>query len=263
MAQEAGYILMKHYGRLSTIEYKGEIDLVTAADHESEEFLRSRIAAEFPDHIVIAEEGVEKNDLYNRLGRNTLKEEWIWIIDPLDGTTNFAHTFPMFSVSIGLAHKGEVVMGAVFNPYYKELFFAQQGEGATLNGAPIHVSSVNELDKALVVTGFPYDRREKVNKLLSYVRGFIRSSHGFRRCGSAALDFCNVAAGRTDGYWEEGLHPWDVAAGLLILREARGKVTNYEGREYLIPWWQTLATNGLIHDGMLEVLNNVTKELEI
>ncbi|GAB4313019.1 MAG: inositol monophosphatase family protein [Candidatus Sumerlaeia bacterium] len=263
MTLEAGRILMNHYGRLRSIEYKSDINLVTAADREAEDYLRERVGREFPGHFILAEEGNKEDDersLYGRFGRGPLFEEWTWVIDPLDGTTNFAHSFPLFSVSVALAWRGETLLGAVYNPYYKELFSAEKGRGATLNGAPIRVSNVSDIDKALVVTGFPYDRREKADALLRLVRAFIQTCHGFRRCGSAALDLCSVATGRLDGYWEQGLHPWDAAAGVLIVREAGGRCTDYAGQEHPVPWWQTLASNGKVHDSMLEVIERTLHE---
>lgn len=265
MTLEAGRILMNHYGRLRSIEYKSDINLVTAADRESEEYIRGCITRDFPDHAVLAEESHKdegETSLYARFGRGPLSEEWTWIIDPLDGTTNFAHSFPMFSVSVALAHKGDVVMGAVYDPFHRELFAAEKGGGATLNGAPIRVSGVTDMEQALVVTGFPYDRRQRVDQLLRLVRAFILSCHGFRRCGSAALDLCYVAAGRLEGYWEQGLHPWDCAAGALILREAGGRCSDYDGRDYPTPWWQTLATNWHIHEAMRQIIETAQQELK-
>ncbi|MBX7245816.1 MAG: inositol monophosphatase [Candidatus Sumerlaeaceae bacterium] len=243
---EAGEILMKHYGKIESVDKKSDIDLVTIADRESEARIKAIITAAFPTHQILAEETGEdytgKSDTYR------------WIIDPVDGTTNFAHSFPQFSVSIAVEHKGEIVAGGVLNPYYKERFFAERGSGATLNGAPICVSKVPQLSESLLVTGFPYDRSSRVDHYLSIVGDFMKRAHGILRLGSAALDLCAVACGRLEGFWEEKLHPWDTAAGWLIVEEAGGRVTNFTGGPFSPYAYQTLATNGRIHDDCLQVL---------
>lgn len=243
----AGDVLLKHYGNLKTVEVKGEINLLTVADKEAEAAIIKVIRKAYPNHQILAEES----------GR--IKEsqaDYTWIIDPLDGTTNYSHSFPIFCVSIGVVHHDEIVMGGVYNPFAKEYFFAAKGEGALLNDESIRISSVDALEQSLVVTGFPYDRRENIDHYLRYIREFLLRSHGVLRIGAAALDLCSVACGRLEGFWEEKLHPWDVAAGILIVREAGGVCTDFSGRPSSPYDTSILATNGHIHQEMLDVLKH-------
>jgi len=247
--QRAGTILKNRLGRVEQISTKtGEIDLVTIADRESEELIKSAIREEYPDHSILAEEsgGEYPND-----------SEYLWVIDPLDGTTNFAHSFPVFSVSIALQREGKTILGAVYNPLYEEFFFAERSGGSFFNDRPIRVSKVKTLDQSLLVTGFSYDRRERADHYLGIFKAFMMRCHGVRRLGSAALDFCSVACGRLEGYWEENLKPWDTAAGWLILEEAGGCVTDFSGGPYSIDKKQVLATNGHIHEEVLGVFQSL------
>jgi len=240
---EAGDILRSHYGRLERIEQKGDIDLVTIADRESEAAIVNLVRNAFPSHGILAEEGGAQAE-----------GEYTWVIDPLDGTTNYAHNFPLFSISIAVMHGDKPMAAGVANPYYKETYLAEAGSGATLNGAPIRVSKVQTLDKALMVTGFPYDRRERLDHYLLGVGQFLNHAQGVLRLGSAALDLCAVAAGRMEGFWEEKLNPWDTAAGWLIVEEAGGKVTDFRGAPYSPFGNQILATNGPIHPECIAAL---------
>lgn len=246
---EAGDILLKYFGEIERIDKKGEVDLLTVADKESENKIIEIIKAEFPSHQILAEESGQSVKSVN--------ERYRWIIDPLDGTTNYAHKFPVFAVSIGVEFKGEIVLGGVYNPCSKEYFVAEKESGATLNGNPIKVSQTSSLDRSLIVTGFPYDRRSHADYYLRYYKEFMMRTHGVRRVGAAALDLCFVAAGRMDGFWEEKLHPWDTAAGYLIVIEAGGRVTDFWGQPYSPFKKQILATNGRIHNEMLEVFARV------
>ncbi len=244
--QAAGDVARKKLGKVN-YDLKGRANLVTKADVACQKAILKLIEKNFPQHDFLAEENGLKNT-----GSN-----WRWVIDPIDGTTNFAHTMPHFSVSVALAHKNEIVLGGVYDVCMDETFLAYKGKGATLNGKKIHVSSVKKVEDALLVTGFPYERAHRMPKLLKRFEKFILSCHDIRRLGSAALDMCWVAAGRFDGYWEDCLNPWDIAAGKLILEEAGGKVTDYAGR----PWKkldtfgaQTLASNGKIHREMCAII---------
>ncbi len=244
---EAGKVLKKYYGNLSTIEYKGDVNLVTQADKESEKTIIKIIKDSFPNHQILAEEsGISKDE-----------SDYKWIIDPLDGTTNYAHTLPIFAISIGVEYKKEIIIGGIFNPISNELFFAEKGNGAYLNDQKINVSKVNQLEQALLVTGFPYDRREQVDYYMDVYGKFLKVSQGVMRLGAAALDFVSVACGRLDGYWERKLFPWDMAAGMLIVEEAGGKVTNFSGGKFSYYNTQVLATNSLIHDEMTEILKGI------
>lgn len=245
VAREAG-ALLRGIGqrRPEAVEKLGDLDLVTEGDKRSEELIVRRLSEEFPEYGILAEEGSE------RKGAGVLR----WIIDPLDGTTNFAHGFPHYSVSIGLEEHGEMVAGVVYDVCKGELFAAERGLGAWLNGTPLRVSPVVELGKSLLGTGFPYDRKTNpVNNLDHYARLKLRC-HGIRRGGSAALDLCYVAAGRLDGYWEMRLRPWDVAAGALIVLEAGGRLSDLRGGAFVWSGAQTVATNGAIHDVLLGAL---------
>lgn len=246
-AREAGAILQSTAARGFQIESKGRIDLVTEADLASEKHITSLIRQHFPSHHLLAEEsgGTETG-----VG----PEDYRWIIDPLDGTTNFAHGFPCYAVSIGIEQGGRPLAGVIYDPSRDELFAAERGAGATLNGRPIKVSATTDLEKALLVSGFPYDVRERMEEYLPAWREFLRASQGVRRLGSASLDMACIAAGRMDGFWEHGLHAWDTAAGWIIVEEAGGRVTRLDGAPFdnFVP--SLLCTNGLIHDQMLEIL---------
>jgi len=246
-----GAVLRRYFGRV-TYELKGRANLLTKADLSSQRAVIAVIKKAFPGHGFLAEEA----------GVRGCGEGPLWVIDPLDGTTNYAHTFPVAAVSIGFMAGGRIMAGGVFDPFREELFLAERGGGAFMNGRRIKVSAAPKLARSLLVTGFPYDRAEKADFYCSFFSKFMRISHDVRRLGSASLDLAWLAAGRTDGYWEFGLKPWDVAAGGLIVEEAGGKVTDFSGR----PWKaiggygaQTLATNGRIHAEMLKVIKGGLK----
>jgi len=242
IAQEAGKILVEELSRPLEIRYKGdEVDLVTQADKRSERLIVERLTKYFPDHAISAEEGTGHE--------SAAASEFRWHVDPLDGTTNFAHGYPCFSVSIALAQRDTLLAATVFNPFYNELFAAARSEGATFNGKKIHVSKVAALSASLLCTGFPV-RNRKASPNLQYYGDFTQRSHGVRRDGSAALDLASVAAGRFDGFWEFGLQRWDIAAGVLLIEEAGGKVSDFEGNPYQLGGPVILATNGLIHEEM-------------
>jgi myo-inositol-1(or 4)-monophosphatase len=247
LARRAGDILRLGYGRRPQIHYKGVIDLVTDVDHQSEDFLISAIRRSFPEHAIITEES----------GALAGQDCCVWYIDPLDGTVNFAHGVPLFTVSIGYAEGGELRLGAVYEPLRDEMFLAERGRGAWLNGQPIHASEVDNLDQSLLVTGFPYDIRTHPENNLDLFTRFMLVSQGVRRLGSAALDLCYVASGRLDGFWEVRLKPWDVAAGGLIAQEAGAAVSDTQGRpDYLSPPCSILACAPGIQAQMLAVLNS-------
>jgi len=241
-AREAGAILRLEFDRPKQISYKGEVDIVTESDRRSEALIIARLRKHFPDHAIIAEEG----------GGGGVGAKYCWHVDPLDGTTNFAHGYPCFAVSIGLAEDGQPVAGAVFNPVSEELFTAARGEGAYLNGKPIRVSTIEKLATSLVATGFPTHHRKR-SANINYYWEYTLRSHGVRRDGSAALDLCSVACGRFDAFWEFGLKSWDTAAGVLLVQEAGGKVSDLSGGPYRLGGPQVLASNGLIHGEMQEV----------
>jgi myo-inositol-1(or 4)-monophosphatase len=234
VARTAGDVLMDLYGELQGVESKGDIDFVTEADRQSEDYLRDSIGRSWPNDGILAEEEGESP---------ASGSGYRWIIDPLDGTTNFLHGYTDFCVSIGLERRGRVLFGCVVAPYRDEVFHATRGGGAFRNGVRIHVSRVTSLSGALLCTGFPYNRREIVDELLEKVRRALMTSHGFRRSGSAALDLCNLAVGRLDGFWEQGLKAWDLAAGSLIVTEAGGSVTGFDGGTHDLFGGRTLASN--------------------
>lgn len=244
-ALAAGRVHRRYFRQDLRVEKKGPIDLVTAADVEAEQGFRELIGRRFPDHVVLGEEGA---------GEPAPDGPYRWIIDPLDGTTNFAHGLALFSVSIALEVDGQLVVGVVYDPIADELFAAERGSGARVNGAPLRVSRQAPLDNAMVVTGFPYTVRQNPSRQMAAFDAFVRSAQAVRRLGSAALDLCYVAAGRFDGYWEEQLHPWDIAAGVLIVQESGGTVTGYFGQPPDVQQGQLVASNGLVHDAMLAVL---------
>jgi myo-inositol-1(or 4)-monophosphatase len=237
IAQEAGKILREEFDRPPHIAYKGDADLVTQADRRSERAIVERLSKYFPDHAIAAEEGTGHEG----------NSEFRWHVDPLDGTTNFAHGYPCFSVSIALEQGDTIVAGVVLNPYYNELFAAARGEGATLNGNLIRVSKIETLATSLLCTGFPAHKRV-ASPNIHYYWDFTLCSHGVRRDGSAALDLASVAAGRFEGFWEFGLNKWDTAAGILLVEEAGGNVTDFAGEPYHLGGPTILATNGLIHE---------------
>jgi myo-inositol-1(or 4)-monophosphatase len=248
IAQEAGKILREEFDRAPDITYKGEVDLVTGADKRSEEAIVARLTKYFPEHSIAAEEGTGHDR----------GSEFLWHVDPLDGTTNFAHGYPWFCVSIALAQREALVAAVVYNPFYDELFAAARGAGATLNGKRIYVSKVNTLATGLLCTGFPVHKR-LASPNIHYYYDFTLRSHGVRRNGSAALDLASVAAGRFDGFWEFGLKPWDTAAGVLLIEEAGGKVTDFAGQPYHLGGPMILGTNGLIHEEMRRVAVEISK----
>ncbi len=243
-ARDAGSILLEKFGRKITISKKGDINLVTEADLAAEALIVERIKSYYPKHAILAEEsGVTE----------VAGSEHKWIIDPLDGTTNYAHGYPCFAVNIALEHNGEIVVGVTYDPTRDEMFAAESGQGATLNGRKISVSETETLKDSLIVTGFPYNFAEKPDFADPWAK-FLLNARGVRRDGSAALDLAYTACGRFDGFWEEGLNPWDMAAGVLLIREAGGTISDYQGLPFSIYTPPMCASNGLIHREMLGVL---------
>jgi len=240
IAREAGALLMEYFHQRVKVEYKGEADLVTIADRKSEILIRERIKKNWPAHDVLGEEQ----------GLVDTGSDYRWYVDPLDGTTNFAHGFPVFSVSMALEYKNQRIAGVVYDPTRDELFAAEQGNGAYLNHQRIQVSKTANLAECLVGTGFPSHKRHK-NPNIYFYHQITLHTHGVRRAGSAALDLCNVASGRFDGFWEFNLNPWDTAAGVLIVEEAGGKVTDFHGGPFQLNSRETLASNGLVHGALL------------
>jgi myo-inositol-1(or 4)-monophosphatase len=244
LAFESGRIQKRHFEKRFGVYHKGEINIVTDVDIECQTHIMERIAREFPDDTVISEEKANKYEgTANR-----------WIIDPIDGTTNYAHGYPFFCTSIGYESGGEVKVGVVYNPISDELFFAQKGKGAYLNGERLSPSGTTDMKQALLVTGFPYDIATNPDNNLDHFTTFLYKAQAIRRDGSAALNLAYVAAGRFDGFWELRLNPWDVAAGTLMVYEAGGRVTDFKGNPYSIYGREILATNGLIHEKMRQVL---------
>lgn len=250
-AREAGEILRNYARDGFQVESKGRIDLVTEADLASERHITAAIRANFPNHHILAEES-------GGTSHSSLADDYYWIVDPLDGTTNFAHGFPCYAVSIGVERGGESVAGVIYDPSRDELFAAERGAGATCNGEAIRVSTVERLEQSLLVSGFPYDVRERMDQYLPAWSEFLRHSRGVRRLGSAALDMACVASGRMDGFWEHGLHAWDTAAGWVIVEEAGGRITRLDGSPFDNFSASLLCSNGLIHDEMLDVLRSVS-----
>ena len=246
-ARAAGAILQERARLGFRIEHKNAVNLVTDADTQAEQAIIERIREAHPEHQILAEEQgiVVQND-----------SSYKWVIDPLDGTTNFAHGFPAYCVSIGVEYQGSCILGVVFDPTRQELFVGETGGGAFLNDQPIRVSQTASLNAALVVTGFGYDIRETSNNNLDYFARFALRAQGVRRMGAAALDLCYVASGRLDGYWELKLHPWDTAAGVVILEEAGGQVTDLQGNPYSIYGTGIVASNGQFHNEMVDVLRH-------
>jgi|SRR5579863_4593405 len=249
-AREAGTILRAEFDRPKEISYKGEVDIVTESDRRSEALIVARLRENFPDHAIIAEEGGS--------GSVAAGAKYCWHVDPLDGTTNFAHGYPCFAASIGLVEDGEPIVGVVFNPVADEFFSAARGKGAFLNGKPIHVSPVEKLAHSLVATGFPTHQRKR-SANIEYYWEFTLRSHGVRRDGSAALDLCSVACGRFDAFWEFRLNSWDTAAGMLLVREAGGTVTDLAGKPYRPGGPDMLASNGRIHAEMKDVAAQIAE----
>lgn len=245
-AREAGRVLAEKFGR-AEVRHKGEIDLVTEADLASERLIVERISTHFPRHAILSEEAGDVK-VHGSEG-----SPWKWIVDPLDGTTNYAHGYPIFCVSIGLEHEGRVLLGVVYDPTRDELFAAERGQGATLNGRDIRVSPAADLNRALVCTGFPYDVRGRDN-FARHFSNLILHAQSVRRDGAAALDLAYVACGRFDAFYEDGLRPWDVAAGLVLVEEAGGRVTKYDASPADIYSPPIAASNGLVHDSLLRVL---------
>ncbi|WP_263366196.1 inositol monophosphatase family protein [Edaphobacter bradus] len=262
IAREAGALLKGFYDKGVATEYKGDVDLVTEADRASEKLIRERLKAAFPEHGIYGEEGT----------RDRLESEYRWYVDPLDGTTNFAHGFPAFCVVLGLERRpaglkadqdGEMTAGVIYDPLRDEMFVAERGKGAWLNGRAIHVSKTKTLQESLTATGFPSQKRHGSPNIHFYQQMTLRS-HGVRRAGSAALDLAYVASGRLDGFWEFNLNPWDTSAGVLLVEEAGGTVTHFDGSKFTLDSREVLATNGLILGEMVHIFTEMFagKELE-
>lgn len=251
ISREAGAILRADHQQPKRFAYKGEVDLVTESDRRSEDLVVSKLRERFPDHGIVAEEGS---------GKAAAGAKYCWHVDPLDGTTNFAHGYPCFAVSIGLVEDGLPIAGAILNPVHDELFSAALGEGAYLNGNRIRVSSVESLSQSLVATGFPTHHRKK-SANINYYWEFTLRSHGVRRDGAAALDLCSVACGRFDGFWEFGLKSWDTAAGTILVREAGGMVTAIDGNPYQPGAPVMIASNGKVHQEMREIIERVSEQV--
>jgi myo-inositol-1(or 4)-monophosphatase len=250
IARSAGNILREAYHRPRQIEYKGEVNLVTQADLASEKQIVAALQTAFPAHTIVAEEG----------GGYSAGSGLVWLIDPLDGTTNFAHGFPVFAISMALRDDEQILLGLIYDPMRDECFAAARGCGATLNGQPIGVSETLELGQSLLATGFPYDRQTADDNNIVALSAFIRRCQGARRAGAAALDMAYTACGRLDGYWEMRVQPWDIAAGILIVREAGGRATSYQGIEQDAPILTSgtiVASNASIHDDMLAILAGI------
>ncbi len=246
IARSAGAIVRQGWGRPGRIEYKGDVNPVTEYDRRAEAIIAAALRKQFPTHYILAEEQGESGPG---------DSPYTWLIDPLDGTVNFGHGFPAFAVSIGLMHRAEGLVGVIFDPTRDELFSAAAGMGAHLNSAPIQVSDITRIDRALVATGFAYDRHTATDNNVDNLARFLRRCQGIRRAGSAALDLAYVACGRLDGHWEMGLHPWDVGAGTVIVREAGGRVTDFCGKDDdHRSGRRIVASNGRIHQEMLDVL---------
>jgi myo-inositol-1(or 4)-monophosphatase len=244
LARRAGTWLRKRLDEEHTVDFKGVINIVTEADRQSEDMIVSAILDRYPDHDILAEEKdrIPKGSPYR------------WIIDPLDGTTNYAHGYPVFCVSIALEVSGVVQYGAVYNPMLEEMFHARRGGGAFLNGRPLRVSGTGELSRSLLATGFPYDIRENADNNMGHFGVMAKQAQAIRRAGSAALDMAYVAAGRFDGFWELRLMPWDTAAGWLLVEEAGGRVTNLSGGAFTLDAPHIVASNGRIHESMIAAL---------
>ena len=250
-ATRAGALLRSRYSERQEVAFKSTaVDLVTAADRDAEDLIVAALHAAFPEH------GIEAEESPGRPGR----DGYCWYVDPLDGTTNFAHGHPHFAVSIALARGDDLLLGVVYDPVREERFTALRGEGARLNGAPIRVSETRDFEQALLGTGFPYDRREHAAFYVAFLAEALRRTQGVRRAGSAALDLCYVACGRLDAFWEWKLHAWDLAAGRLILEEAGGRVSDFAGRPHRLTGEETAASNGRLHPALLDMLSDVRRD---
>ncbi len=250
-ARDAGAILVDRLGRALQVSSKGDIDLVTEADLAAEKLIIERIKSHYPRHAILAEESGSTEGVIAVPGES----DWRWIVDPLDGTTNYAHGYPCFCVSIALERASKIEIGVIFDPSRNELFASERGQGATMNDRMIRVSEVEDLNAAMLCTGFPYNVRERPNFARDFAN-FTMNAQAVRRDGSAAIDLAYVACGRFDGFWEDGLNPWDVAAGILLIEEAGGRVTDYSGAPLDIYTAKVLASNGLVHDAMMRVLHS-------
>jgi myo-inositol-1(or 4)-monophosphatase len=246
IAREAGALLVHHFERRPAFELKAEFDLVTAADRASETLIVERLRSHFPAHNIVAEEG----------SGHESASEYRWYVDPLDGTTNFAHGFPMFNVTLALERAGELVCGVIYDPVRQELFTAERGAGAWLNNRRVRVSGVQKLEEALVATGFP-SRKRHMNVNVHFYYQMAMWTHGVRRAGSAAIDLAYVACGRLDAFWEFGLKPWDMAAGILLIAEAGGRVTDMRGGPAVVGGEHLLTTNGRLHAQVLELFSEI------
>jgi len=246
IAREAGELLMGYFARHVKVEYKGDVDLVTEADRASEALILDRLQARFPRHDVMGEEGA----------RRETGSDYKWYVDPLDGTTNFAHGFPVFCISMGLEHKGQLVAGVIYDPTRGEMFSAEKGSGAYLNQRRIHVSKTTKLAESLMGTGFPSHKRHQSPNIHFYHQITLRS-HGVRRAGSAALDLASVASGRFDGFWEFHLNAWDLAAGVLLVEEAGGQVSGFFGQPFRLADRDVVASNGLIHADLVREFKEI------
>lgn len=245
LARAAGQVVRENYEAVHEVGHKRtEIELVTEVDHAAEQLIVAAIRERYPDHAILAEEGhgVEQ------------ASEYLWVVDPLDGTVNYAHGFPIFAVSIAVRHHGETIIGVVYDPLRDELFAAERGGGITLNGQPRHVSATERLQDALLATGFPYDRATRPDNNVAEFTRLITRVQGIRRAGAASLDMAYLAVGRLDGYWEQHLSPWDWAAGALLVEEAGGVVTDFEGQPWTLEKPKIVASNGHIHGELLEAL---------
>lgn len=244
-AEAAGEVLRSGFGRRQSVEYKGEVDLVTEADKQAEEAIKEVLKEAFPDYGMLTEES----------GEFAGEGDARWVVDPLDGTTNYAHGLPIFATSIALEKEGEVILGVVHDPMGEETYVAERGSGATLNRQRIEVSETDELIRSLLATGFPYDRDDDMVTVLDLFGHFALLTQGMRRLGSAALDLCYVAAGRLDAYYEHGIKAWDIAAGSLIVEEAGGETTDYQGRALDLERAEVVASNRLLHPALVDVIN--------
>lgn len=248
IAQEAGEIIKEGFGKKFSIEFKtNESNLVTEIDKKSEQTIINYVRKKFPTHSILAEES----------GESQSSSDYCWVIDPLDGTTNFAHGFPIFSVSIGVLHKGEIIAGVIYDVMQNIIYAAEKNSGATENGKKIIVSKNDSLPRSLLVTGFPYDIADNPEKALDIFVAMTKNSRGIRRLGSAAIDFCYVAKGVFDGFWEVHLHPWDICAGKLIVEESGGIVTDFDGKLTDIFSPKILCSNKLIHSQMIDVIKSI------
>jgi len=246
IAKKAGELQIQKLGTAHKVEFKGEINIVTEVDKACEQLIVDYLHAEFPDHDILSEEGSGSRQ----------HSDYKWIIDPLDGTTNYAHAYPFFAVSIALEHCGEIILGVVYEPNRNEMFTAEKGKGSFLNDLPISVSKTKILIESLLVTGFAYNFKKSTRANLEHFKNMLFAAQAVRRDGAAAIDLCYVACGRYDGFWEQNLFPWDVAAGMLIVKEAGGQITDFVSKDFSIYGKELLASNRLLHPFLLEVLQN-------